>query len=104
MACSEHPRFVLKANGGPNARADAGGTSTHPRSAALHPIKPSRPTRAARASHCIYLPRGGNTLVGKLEALNLDVAKASRSTTPKSGPEQALGLNQRGRAASGNSI
>jgi hypothetical protein len=70
------------------------------------PIEASGALSAARASHCIhpYLPRGGNALVGKLEALNLDVAKASRSTTPKSGPEQALGLNQRGRAAFGNSI
>jgi hypothetical protein len=41
---------ALGANGGPNARADAGGTGTHPCSAALHPIKPSRPIRAARAS------------------------------------------------------
>ena len=60
---SDNPRFVSKANGGPNARADAGGPNTGPRSAAPKPIEPSGPLGAARASHCIHpdLPHGGDT-------------------------------------------
>src|SRR5690242_10490204 len=45
---------ALGANSGPNSRADPGGTSTRPRSIALHPIKPSCPTGDARASDCIH--------------------------------------------------
>ena len=78
---SDNPRFVSKANGGPNARADAGGTSTRPRSVALHPIKPSCPTGAARASHCIHpdLSWSGNT-TGQLNRVSSETSTSRKNS------------------------
>jgi hypothetical protein len=63
LDCIAHRALV--AHSVPNARADTGGSATRPSPAALHPIKPSGPTRDPWASHCTHpdLARGGNAAV-----------------------------------------